>query len=412
MPLVTRQYGPNAKNSKLSNFDMDSNLYYLQNVGVSALTFSNSTLTLTNPTGGSISTLVNTVTGFTYSNNELTISDTFNNLYPVIINEVTGLTVNGVISATTYQNLPPATFSGGTVTGPTTFINGLTSNAISATTITASTISVNQPNGVVGVNLINSTEAMVQVQNSLTQFSIFGRSTGETYLYSSEAIPIVFYTNGNNKRMTIDSNGNVGIGVTSPQTNLHVSGNTKLDGGVTATTVSANTVTVGNTSGTPSQAASFDSTGKLVAGLGQSTFTAFGSSTLTVTSGVTTFTVIPGLTQTITVPENCRVLITTDGGMNTTSTVATAISSVDIAIFIDGSFPTNGGYRRVSAFNPSSTAINSTGVGWSLTTIQNLSAGSHTIDVRALYAIGSNASVSSNNSNSRQGALYITIIKN
>jgi hypothetical protein len=134
MPLVTRQYGPNAKNTKLSNFDMDSNLYYLQNVGVSALTFSNSTLTLTNPTGGSISTLVNTITGFTYSNNELTISDTFNNTYPVTINEVTGLTVNGTISATTYQNLPPASFTGGTVNGFTEFTNGLNVDIISATT--------------------------------------------------------------------------------------------------------------------------------------------------------------------------------------------------------------------------------------------------------------------------------------
>jgi hypothetical protein len=118
------------------------------------------------------------------------------------------------------------------------------------------------------------------------------------------------------------------------------------------------------------------------------------------------------VTQTITVPENCGLLITANGGMNTTSTSSTAISTVDVAIFIDGSSPTNGGYRRVTGFNPSATAINSTGIPWSITTIQNLSAGSHTIDVRSRYVIGSTASVSSNNSNSRQGALYITIIKN
>jgi len=34
----------------------------------------------------------------------------------------------------TYQNLPPATFSGGTVTGPTNFTNGLSATTISATT--------------------------------------------------------------------------------------------------------------------------------------------------------------------------------------------------------------------------------------------------------------------------------------
>ena len=38
------------------------------------------------------------------------------------------------VSATTYLNLPPTTFSGGTVTGPTNFTNGLTANTMSATT--------------------------------------------------------------------------------------------------------------------------------------------------------------------------------------------------------------------------------------------------------------------------------------
>jgi hypothetical protein len=45
----------------------------------------------------------------------------------------TGLTAT-TVSATTYLNLPSATFTGGTVTGPTNFTNGLTANTISATT--------------------------------------------------------------------------------------------------------------------------------------------------------------------------------------------------------------------------------------------------------------------------------------
>jgi len=44
-----------------------------------------------------------------------------------------GLTAN-TISATTYLNLPPATFTGGTVSGATNFTGGLTANTISATT--------------------------------------------------------------------------------------------------------------------------------------------------------------------------------------------------------------------------------------------------------------------------------------
>ena len=57
MSLVTRQYGPDAKGLKLTNLDMDNNLYYLQSIGVSGLTFSSSTLSLINPTGGTISSV-------------------------------------------------------------------------------------------------------------------------------------------------------------------------------------------------------------------------------------------------------------------------------------------------------------------------------------------------------------------
>lgn len=56
----------------------------------------------------------------------------------VVLNLDNNINLNGItantISATTYQNLPPSTFSGGTVTGPTNFTNGLTANTISATT--------------------------------------------------------------------------------------------------------------------------------------------------------------------------------------------------------------------------------------------------------------------------------------
>ena len=54
MGLITRQIGPDAKGSKLTFAEMDNNLYYLQSLGVSGLTFSANTLTITNPTGGTI----------------------------------------------------------------------------------------------------------------------------------------------------------------------------------------------------------------------------------------------------------------------------------------------------------------------------------------------------------------------
>jgi len=110
-------------------------------------------------------------------------------------------------------------------------------------------------------------------------------------------------------------------------------------------------------------------------------------------------------------PANAVAIVQFDCGYNTTVTTATSISTVDIAIFVDGVQLTNGGWRRVSAFNPSATAVNSTGQTVSLTSIQALAAGSHTIDVRAQYVIGSTCSVASNNTNARVGSLNITILK-
>lgn len=618
MSLVTRQFGPNAKNSKLSFYDMDMNLYYLQELGVSGLSYSNNILTLTNPTGGTKSVNLNEVTAFTYNNlNTFLISDSEGNQFSAIIDEVSGLTVNGTLSATTYLNLPPASFTGGTVNGATSFINGLSANTISATTyqnlpqdvfVTGGTYTngeilfrnnsggtftvtglpiggaggqiyyfnlsesqspyrefspigtngVEQSTGITinsGVtDVISSFITPTGYPNALTipagywsfyihaykdsinaSFDVFCEvytvTTGgtETLILSTEGADvqsvtptvsmqltdgyysgktidvsdrilvkvlatntgqqtntITFFTEGqshysygitpfsnfnaltcetlsgcttiinlennkvnksgdvmtgtlevptisattyqnlpvdpdtfitgftyNNNTFTINqNNGQPNLTSTiNSVTGLTVNGVLNVTGDTLLQGLTASTVNVTNTTGTPNQVTSFDSAGKLVAGAGQSTSSSFGSATLTVTNTTTTFTVLPGISQTITIPSNCFALITADGGVNTTSTSTTSISSVDIAIFIDGSFPTNGGYRRISAHNPSSTAVNSTGVPWSITTTATLSPGSHTIDVRAIYVAGSSMSVSSNNTNARQAALYITLIK-
>ncbi len=86
MTLITRIVPPDNKNAKLSFVEMDNNLYYLQSLGVSGVTFSNGILTLINPTGGTITTSVS------------------------------------------------AAFNGGTVSGATTFQNGITANTISGGT--------------------------------------------------------------------------------------------------------------------------------------------------------------------------------------------------------------------------------------------------------------------------------------
>jgi hypothetical protein len=187
MGLITRQIGPNDKGSKLTFAEMDNNLYYLQGLGVSGLTYSANTLTITNPTGGTLSVTINDyyttgstysdgliyfdrndqlsaytvnissltgdsntfITAFTYTSsaNTLTLTDNINNRFNAYIDSVSGLTVNGglsvtgntninnlsatTISATTYQNLPTNINFGHTSINPadntTYYIGGLQS---------------------------------------------------------------------------------------------------------------------------------------------------------------------------------------------------------------------------------------------------------------------------------------------
>ena len=77
-------------------------------------------------------------TGFTYQDNTFTISDNTGNTFNTTIDVMTGLTINGILSATTYQNLPPSTdyyVTGGTYdyTGGTVTLNRNDGNNVSIT---------------------------------------------------------------------------------------------------------------------------------------------------------------------------------------------------------------------------------------------------------------------------------------
>jgi hypothetical protein len=61
------------------------------------------------------------VTGFTYNDNTFSISDNSGTTFNTTINTVTGLTVNGVLSATTYQNLPQ--YYAGVISGSTNWVD-------------------------------------------------------------------------------------------------------------------------------------------------------------------------------------------------------------------------------------------------------------------------------------------------
>ncbi|MBD3638747.1 MAG: hypothetical protein HUJ25_15445 [Crocinitomicaceae bacterium] len=141
---------------------------------------------------------------------------------------------------------------------------------------------------------------------------------------------------------------------------------------------------------------------------GQDASDAYGTGQMTLTISSTTYTTIPGLTQTINVPANAKVFVSTYGGVQTVGT-GTAYGIADIAIFVDGALMGAGGQQRV-------VAANTQGLGnmidaWSLNKSYALSAGSHTISVVARDGGGSaDINVSSGSAPLIQGVLSVLII--
>ncbi|HQU83268.1 MAG TPA: hypothetical protein PKY59_09100 [Pyrinomonadaceae bacterium] len=151
--------------------------------------------------------------------------------------------------------------------------------------------------------------------------------------------------------------------------------------------------------------------GTLNFALGQTATTVYGTSTLSVTPS-TTFTIIPGMTQTVNVPAGYKALVIADGGIQTTSSVAAGFSTIDVALHIDGFLVGAGGYKRVIAMNNGGNANSIE--NWSLSSVQTLTAGSHIFTVRAAGTggISATANVSGDSSTVLQGELTVILIKN
>lgn len=142
--------------------------------------------------------------------------------------------------------------------------------------------------------------------------------------------------------------------------------------------------------------------------LGQSATTVLGTSTLSV-ANTAARTLIPGLTQTYTVPVGGRAYFETEGGVQTLATTATGFSHVLIEVFIDG-LASAANQREIIAANNG--GINQVHNYWHISGVLNLG-GSHTIEVRAgggSTTGGATASVSSSGG-FLQGKLTIIILK-
>lgn len=143
---------------------------------------------------------------------------------------------------------------------------------------------------------------------------------------------------------------------------------------------------------------------------GQDVLEVYGTGQLLVSASTTTYVVIPGLTQTVTVPADARVRVDTSGGLQCTLAGA-AYSVVDLALFVDNNPSGLAGQRRVVAAN--TTTVGQMIANWSFGRTFTLGAGVHTIDVRAIAvdASAAPANVSSASAPQIQGVLTVTILK-
>jgi len=162
--------------------------------------------TFTNNSGASFdvsgftSGLTNTViTSFTYDDsNTFTINDSSGNTFNATFNIVTGLTVNGTISATTYDNLPNTLYSGdGTLQNNRIVdLSSFTLNFSSSTN--PDVLSLN--NGSIGVGVSNPDSSSVFEISSTTKGFLGPRmSETERLSITSPAVGLIVYQTDNDE---------------------------------------------------------------------------------------------------------------------------------------------------------------------------------------------------------------------
>jgi hypothetical protein len=127
------------------------------------------------------------------------------------------------------------------------------------------------------------------------------------------------------------------------------------------------------------------------------------------------WTAVPGLSATINVPANSTLLISTFGGVGTTSSSTTGFSYVEIDIEVDGNQLVYTGVNPAN--NTSTTDPDETSQNWSMTASTAPGSGSHTITVNAV-GLGVPGSSTANVSGSFTGGallagqLVVTVLGN
>lgn len=173
-----------------------------------------------------------------------------------------------------------------------------------------------------------------------------------------------------------DDGTNVGIGTTTPSDKLHVQGNVQFSGSLEPA----------NQAGTngqilTSQGPNVPPVWSNPSQVGSVITSVTGTNFLLANNNALTYTLVPGLTATITVPagRTDKVLIQTDGGVQLNSSDPAGVGFTDVAIFINN--VQFGVGRRIPVVN-SATVQNSVNA-YSFSYLTSLTQGTYTIQVRA-----------------------------
>ena len=120
------------------------------------------------------------------------------------------------------------------------------------------------------------------------------------------------------------------------------------------------------------------------------------------TSPTASFSVLPGLSVTVAVPANAKVIVTSDGGALLSDQTSNLPGTADVALVVDGSISTAFQRFRISG---------SEFGNWSFARTLALPAGNHTVSVSARLFSGTPVLISGNSSSVNQGSLSTTILK-